>query len=110
MDRSMDEHTVNDVISATEARVHLGAILDRLEREGGPIIVERGGRAQAVLLSLTAYERLSEAPASTDAKLMERARALRTRVKQRAGGPLPDPTTIIHDARNERNEDSPDLP
>ncbi len=98
-----------DVITATEARVHLGAVLDRLQDEGGPIIVERGGRAQAVLLSLATYERISDSQAGSEAKLLERARALRSRVRDQAGGPLPDPTTVLHEARDERDDDSPDL-
>mgnify|MGYP002631609847 CR=1 FL=1 len=105
----MGTKAMNEVISATEARVHLGAVLDRLQQDGGPIIVERGGQAQAVLLSLATYERLSWRQAGSETKLLERARSLRQRVAQRSGGPLPDPTKILHELRDERDEDTPDL-
>jgi prevent-host-death family protein len=47
-------------VSATEARVHFGELLERLLRDGEPVVVARGGRPVAVMLSLGEYERLSE--------------------------------------------------
>lgn len=105
----MGTNAMSEVISATEARVHLGAVLDRLQQDGGPIIVERGGQAQAVLLSLATYERLNWKQAGSETKLLDRARALRERVAKRAGATLLDPTDILHELREERNEDAPDL-
>lgn len=46
------------VLSATEARVHFGEVLRRVE-EGEVIVVEGRGRPQAVILSVKAYARLT---------------------------------------------------
>ena len=48
-------------ISATEARKRFGAVLREVETTGKPILIERRGRAVAVLLSVTAYEDSSRA-------------------------------------------------
>ena len=48
------EHTVN----ATEARIHFGELMQQAIDRGEPIIVERGGKAHVVVLSIDAYRRL----------------------------------------------------
>jgi prevent-host-death family protein len=45
-----------DTVSATEAKNRFGAILKRVARTGGPVVVERDGRPVAILLSFEAYE------------------------------------------------------
>ncbi len=45
-------------VSATEARIHLGALLRDVAERGETIIVERSGKPQAVILSIEAYERI----------------------------------------------------
>jgi prevent-host-death family protein len=45
-------------VSSTEARVHFGDLLTRVEREGEGVVVERGGRQAAVILSIAEYKRL----------------------------------------------------
>jgi prevent-host-death family protein len=46
------------VVSATEARVHFGELIRRVAEDEEPVVVERGGKPQVVLLSLPQYERL----------------------------------------------------
>jgi prevent-host-death family protein len=45
-------------VSATEARVRFGELMRQAVEGGQPIIVERGGKAHVVVLSMDAYERL----------------------------------------------------
>ncbi len=41
-------------LSATEAKNRFGAVLREVSRSGGPIIIERGGKPVAVILSVRA--------------------------------------------------------
>jgi prevent-host-death family protein len=49
------------VISATEARVHFGEMMKRVVNEQEPVIVERAGKPQVVVISVAHYERLKAA-------------------------------------------------
>ena len=53
-----DRHTV----SATEAKNRFGTMLRRVSRDDTPLIVERGGKPIAVLMSFAAYEATQRAP------------------------------------------------
>jgi antitoxin Phd len=44
-------------ISATEAKLHFGKLLDMIHREG--VVIEKQGRSVAVVLSNEEYERLN---------------------------------------------------
>jgi len=46
------------VVSATEARIRFGELMQRVTQSHKPIIVERGGRPHVVVLSVVEYERL----------------------------------------------------
>ena len=46
------------VLAATEVKNRFGSVLSEIGRTGGPIIVERGGKAVAVILSVDSFERL----------------------------------------------------
>lgn len=46
------------VLPTTEIRERLGAVLDRLTSQGGPVYITRRGHTQAVLLSPAEYESL----------------------------------------------------
>ena len=46
------------VITATEARIRFGELMQRVIRTQQPVIVERGGKPQVVVLSIAQYERL----------------------------------------------------
>jgi len=51
------------ILPATEVKNRFGRVLNEIARTGGPIIVERGGRAVAVILGMEAFERLHPKPA-----------------------------------------------
>lgn len=67
-------------VSATEARIHLGKLLDGIERHEG-VTVEQAGIAKIVVIPVNEAEQLSSEPArSADwRRSMERARMLITR-------------------------------
>lgn len=91
------------VVSATEARVHFGEILRRVGEKGETVLVEKGGRLQAVVMGAAEYERLL---AGTKAGAW-REKALRARELVRAevaGGALPPAEEMIRTGREERDE------
>ena len=51
------------VLPATEVKNRFGRVLNEIARTGGPIIVERGGKAVAVIIGMEAFERLRPRPA-----------------------------------------------
>jgi len=51
---------VGHTVSATEARIHFGELMRTAVEEGEPIVIERGGKAHVVVLSMDAYRRLLE--------------------------------------------------
>ena len=95
------------VMRATEVRVHFGEVMRRVTKGGTPVIVERAGRPQVVIISMADYRRLEQLQAGRDAQAaLERARAARQRIRtERAGGqPLPDPVEVLRQIREERGE------
>jgi prevent-host-death family protein len=46
------------VVTATEARIRFGELIRRVAENRESVIVERGGKPQAVVLSVSEYERL----------------------------------------------------
>ncbi|MBI4315313.1 MAG: type II toxin-antitoxin system Phd/YefM family antitoxin [Chloroflexi bacterium] len=46
------------VLAATEVKNRFGQVLSEVRRTGGPIVVQRGGKPVAVILSIESYERL----------------------------------------------------
>jgi len=102
------EPSVATPVTATELRVHLGEILRRVGHEGEPVVVERSGRPFAVLLSLAEYERLQAAGAVGAAGALERARALRQRVRERTGV-VAAPEDVLAGLRQERDDAAPRL-
>jgi prevent-host-death family protein len=62
-------------LSATEAKNRFGAVLREVSRSGGPIIVERGGKAVAVILSMRAYKESHRDLQTSVASQAELARA-----------------------------------
>lgn len=97
---------MEQVISATEARVRFGELLRRVVQSREAVIVERDGKPQVVVLSLEEYERLKAAqPRSDWRQTMERAIALADSIRaSRCGRPLPEPSEVIRQMREERNE------
>lgn len=91
-------------VSATQARVHLGELMRSAIESREPIIVERGGRRAAVLLSIAEYERLLRgAPQEEDwSVLLAAARAQAT--ADLGGRALLPPVEALRQAREERGE------
>jgi prevent-host-death family protein len=46
-------------ISATNARIHFGELMQQIKQRQEVVIVERGGEPQVVLMSVTKYRNLS---------------------------------------------------
>ncbi len=68
---------MSKTLSATEARIHLGELLDDIERNEA-IVVEHAGAAETVVVSIDEVEELSAQPAESPdwQQTLERARAL----------------------------------
>jgi len=92
-------------ISATEARVHFGELLRRVVEEGQPIIVERGGKPQVVVLPLAEYKRLRASTKEKQRDALEELLRLGAQIRARRGGQLlTPPEEIIREMREERDE------
>lgn len=88
-------------ISATQARIHFGEIMR--QAKVGPVIVERGGKAEVVVISKKAYDQLIAT--NTKADLQKKIDELHNRIRaELAGRILPDPAEIIRQGREERDE------
>ncbi len=88
-------------ISATKARVHFGEIMK--QAKVAPVIVERGGKAEVVVLSKKAYDRLVAANQQTN--WQKKLEDLHKRIKvELAGRTLPAPEEMLRLAREERDE------
>jgi prevent-host-death family protein len=92
-------------VSATEARVHLGELMRRVAEDHEPIVVERDGQSQAVLVPTEEYEQLRLAGRR---ERWIQANALIEQVHRRIraesdGRPLPDVSDLIHEMREERD-------
>jgi prevent-host-death family protein len=66
-------------VNALEVRNKLGAILDDLERTGEPIIVSKGRRPRAVLISVQDFQRsfLDRQTEERRREILERVRSAR---------------------------------
>lgn len=89
-------------VSATEARIHLGELLDDIERDEA-ITVEQAGAAETVVISVDEAEQLSSEPArSADwRRSLERARA--SFARDLGDRPRPDFVAMIREMREERS-------
>jgi prevent-host-death family protein len=91
-------------VSATEARVHFGDLLQRLTQDEDVVVVERGGIPQAVVLSIGEYERLLSRHDATGWR--DQARAARDLVRAELGTrPIPLPEDVISAARADRDQE-----
>ena len=90
-------------ISATEARVHFGEVLDEVEDFGSRIIIERAGKPAAAIISMKDLGKLKD-DAYDPTVAIEKARALRDRIAEyRHGEPLSDVAEEIRAMREERD-------
>ena len=96
-------------ISATEARVRFGEMMRYVVEEQAPIIVERSGQPQVVLLSVSEYERLKAAAIPGPpwhAQLAQLHARISVELGQRS---LPPAADIIRQMREERDAQLLDL-
>jgi prevent-host-death family protein len=97
------------VITATEARIHFGELMREVVENQQPVIVERGGKPQVVVLSISEYENLLAGQAQREdwrtllAQAHERIRA------DLGDRKLPPPEDIIREMREERDAQLMDL-
>lgn len=89
------------IISATKARINFGEVMKQAKI--GPIVVERGGKAEVVVISKKAYDQLVAAKKGVDwRRLLEEAhKSIRAEIGDRQ---LPDPAEMLRLAREERDE------
>ncbi len=88
-------------VSATDARIHFGEIMRRAKK--GPVIVERGGKPEVVVISKQEYDQLVGNAPKKDWRTMLDELHERLRVEL-AGRTLPEPEEIIRQGREERDE------
>ena len=77
---------MDDVISATQARVHFGELLRKVATGGGPVFVEKAGTPQAVVLSVEEYERLKKGAATSQRDVLAGLLELSDRVCEALDG------------------------
>ena len=89
------------IITATQARIHFGEVMRRARQ--GPIIWERDGVQEVVVISKQTYDQLiASAPQPDWRELLKRTHdQLRLELKGRT---LPDPAEMIRLGREERDE------
>lgn len=93
---------MEQVVSATEARIHLGELMRRVADGQETIIVERGGKPQVVILSVEQYIQLrasQEKEPSWDEQIRQARERILAELEDRT---LPPPEEIIRQMRGER--------
>ena len=90
--------------SATEARIHFGELLRLVAEEDRHVIVERGGKPAAVVISPRRFEEMRRRTEPAGHDPIEGALALGRRIaRRRKGKPLTPPEEIIREMREERD-------
>ncbi len=92
---------MNRTVSATDARIRFGEIMRRAK--SGPVIVERDGKPEVVIISKQQYDSLIKKGSKPDwrKKLEETHELIR---RELDGRTLPDPAEMLRLAREERDE------
>ena len=93
-------------VSATEARIRLGEWMRRAVEQGETIVIRKGGRPYAVILSFEAYQRRPGGRGAEANDPLANVLALARQWEQERGGrPLtPPPEEVIRQMREERDE------
>ena len=99
---------MEQVVSATEARVHFGEIMRRVAETGMPIIVERDGKPLVVIVSKPDYDDTHNGGKKPDWR--ELVKRSRDRIREELQGkPFPPSDDIIRQMREERDAYLADL-
>jgi len=97
------------VVTATEARIHFGELMREVVENQQPVIVERGGKPQVVVLSINEYETLLAGKVQRE-DWKELVRWAREQVRADLGDrKLPPAEDIIREMREERDAQLMDL-
>jgi prevent-host-death family protein len=90
------------VLSATEARVHFGEVMDRVADKGERIIVEHRGKRRMVMIPMDDLPHLPAEGSGARARLA----ALHAKIREELNGrPLePEPVEMLRRVRNEEFE------
>ncbi len=99
---------MEQVVSATEARVHFGEIMRRVVETGTPVIVERDGKAQVVIMSKQDYDDAQSGGTKPDWRTLLKQSHDRIRAELN-GRVLPPAEEIIREMREERDAYLADL-
>ena len=93
-------------VSATEARIHFGELIQGVVEKQEAVIVEKSGKPQVVVVSVEEYERLKNRQTEDNwQSALERLTRLRERIAaRRQGQPIPSSVDIIREMREERDE------
>ena len=99
------------VIGATLARVHFGEVMRQVVEDDQAIVVERDGKPQVVVLSVSEYERLraAAAPHAWQHTLADIERLAPKIWLGRPGRSLTPAEDVIRQGREERDERNADL-
>jgi len=93
------------VVTATEARIRFGELIRRVVENRESVIVERGGKPQAVVLSLMEYERLLEGQQQEDNEWKALVDLAREQIRSELGDrKLMPPEEVVAEMREERDE------
>ncbi|NKQ36490.1 MAG: type II toxin-antitoxin system Phd/YefM family antitoxin [Chloroflexi bacterium] len=95
---------MNKVMSATEARVHFGELMQHVVENSAPVIVERAGKPQVVVMSVAEYERLSAASEMSREDVFEDILTFARKIQADRQEPFPPPEEAIRQMRKERDE------
>lgn len=91
-------------ISATEARIRFGELMQRVADGGETVIVERDGVPRIAILSIDSYKHLKGEESPWE-QWMTNLRHLHERIRTELGGAqLPSSVEIIRQMREERDE------
>ncbi|MBW1782270.1 MAG: type II toxin-antitoxin system Phd/YefM family antitoxin [Deltaproteobacteria bacterium] len=92
------------VVTATEARIRFGELIRRVVENRESVIVERSGKPQAVVLSVSEYERLLEGQQDQN-EWKSLVASARDQIRAELGNrKLMPPEEVIAEMREERDE------
>ena len=95
-------------VTATEARIHFGELMQSVVNDQNPVIVEKSGKPQVVILSVEHYQKLQEDKNQNWISQLQETHALiETELN---GKELPDPSEIIREQREQRDAQLVDMP
>lgn len=100
-------------VSATEARVHFGELMQTVVDTREPIIVERGGKPKVAIISIEQYNELEAFQGDTGATPHWRILQAQVRemIRRKGNVPLtPPPDEVIRQMREERDAQITNLP